>query len=568
MGFDLHHGRGSMRSIGLDIGEYSVKLVELVQNKKIISINQIQEKQLSQNVSVEDKELEVIEFVRAFLASGDYSQARWVLSVKQDQVTTRHKTFPFSDRIKIQKSLAFEMEEDIPFNTDACIFDAKLIKTQGLSSDVLATAAPKTHIEKIISLASNFGVEIHTITVEGLAFANLVEDWESSPPQEPETLNLNESEKPKKYIQIILNIGHKKTLFTAYENNRLIFTRSLFWGSDRLIQEIIKKQEISYIEAVHILHTHGAIILNKENTSFEQAQFSNLLAKGLKDLVRDVQMTAIELQSEFNAEITALHFTGGTSLLPNLGGFLTQHLEIACNPINLLQNFAGSMSSLSSPENAHKIESSFTTAVAIAIESFKKPRNPATNLLKGEFAKQNDRLKIFWQNWGAVTQVGIAALLVLFVWSSFRGTLSTALSDKGDEAIVTQAKNVAKLSKKQANENGLKKYIKENKKKITELNLVSQVAQMNSALDVLKKVSEAAPQKDQVKIDIMSFHIKDDIVQILGYANSPKEVATLSQNLKAISADGIVNTQSPNLSLVPNRTAFNLSFKTDRGLTK
>ncbi|MEQ1723711.1 MAG: pilus assembly protein PilM, partial [Pseudobdellovibrio sp.] len=132
-----------MRSIGLDIGEYSVKLVELVQNKKNVSINQIQEKQLSQNISAVDKELEVIEFVRGFLASGDYNQARWVLAIKQDQATTRYKSFPFSDRIKIQKSLSFEMEEDIPFDTENCVFDAKVVFTQGPTSDVLATAVPK-----------------------------------------------------------------------------------------------------------------------------------------------------------------------------------------------------------------------------------------------------------------------------------------------------------------------------------------------------------------------------------------------------------------------------------------
>lgn len=556
-----------MRSIGLDIGEYSVKLVELIQNKKLVSINQIQEKQLSQNVSPEDKELEVIEFVRAFLSSGDYSQARWILSVKQDQVTTRFKTFPFSDRLKIQKSLSFEMEEDIPFDTDACVFDAKVIQTHGPISDILATAAPKTHIEKIISLAANFGIDIHAITVDGLAFANLIEDWNSPPPELPEILNLNENEKPHKNIQIILNIGHKKTLFTAFENNRLVFTRSLYWGANQLIQEIIKKREISYIEAVHALHTQGAILLNKENVSFEQAQLSSLLTQGLKELVRDIQMTLIELKSEFNAEITALHFTGGTSSLPNLGGFLTQHLEIACNPINLLQHYAGTLSSSSLPQ-AHNIESRFATAVAIAIESFKKPRNPATNLLKGEFAKQNDRLKIFWKNWGSVAQVGVAALFVLFVWSSFRGNFSTSLNEKGEEAVVTQAKNVAKLPKKQANESGLKKYIKENKKKITELKLVSQVAQINSALDILKKVSEAAPPKDQLKVDIMTFQIRDDIVQIVGYASSPKDVTTLSQNLKTVAIDGVVSAQPSNLSPVPNRVAFNLSFKADRGLVK
>src|SRR4051812_10324673 len=108
-----------MRAIGLDIGDYSVKIVELVQNKKNIHINQIQEKALSQNISKADKELEVIEFVRAFASSGDYSQVRWVIAVPQDQVTTRFKSFPFSDRVKIQKSISFEMEEDIPFDTDA-----------------------------------------------------------------------------------------------------------------------------------------------------------------------------------------------------------------------------------------------------------------------------------------------------------------------------------------------------------------------------------------------------------------------------------------------------------------
>jgi|GEM_PF-554823 len=565
-----------MRSIGLDIGEYSVKLVELTQHKKIISINQIQEKLLSQNVSAEDKELEVIEFVRAFLASGDYSQnsaqIRWILAVKQSQATTRYKTFPFSDRTKIQKSLSFEMEEDIPFDADNCVFDAKVIHTQGASADILATAVPKNHVEKVVSLAANFGIEIHAISVDGLAYANLIENWDSPPPEKIDVFNLNDnintSEKTKKNIQIILNIGHQRTLFTAYENNRLIFTRSLFWGGQQLIQEIIKKYEISYVEAVRVLHTQGIIILNNENVSFEQVQLSELLTKAFTDLTRDVQMTLIELQSEFNATITALHFTGGVSSLLNLGAYLTQNFEIPCNPIYLLQNYISSSSSLSSPEQASKAESRFTTAVALALEAYKKSVNPATNFLKGEFAKQNDNLSFFWKKWGPVIQVGIAALFVLLIWTSFRQSFTILLNEKVDMALLTQAKSVARLSKKQANENGVKKYIKENKKKGAELKLVAQVAQMNSALEVLKKISEVAPQKDQIKVDIMTFQVKDDLVQILGYASSLKDVAALTLNLKSISTDGVVNNLPSKLGLVPKRVAFNLSFKSDRGLVK
>ena len=100
------------------------------------------------------------------------------------------------------------------------------------------------------------------------------------------------------------------------------------------------------------------------------------------------------------------------------------------------------------------------------------------------------------------------------------------------------------------------------------MKLVAQVAQINSALEILKKVSESAPSKDQVKIDIMTFQVKDDVVQLLGYASSQKDIMTLTQNLKTVSADGVINTQPPSLGLVPNRVAFNISFKTDRGLVK
>lgn len=557
-----------MRSIGIDIGEYSVKIVELIQNKKTVSINQIQEKVLSNNGSAQDRELETIEFMREFMATQDFSNVRFVMAVRQDKVTSRFKTFPFSDKNKIQKSLSFEMEEDIPFDTDACVFESKLIRTQGPSADVIANAIPKQHVEKIISLAADFGVELHCVSIEGLAFANLVEDWEHTPPDIKNDYVIDEVEKPKKNLQIILNIGHRKTLFTVFEDNRLIFTRSLFWGADQLIQDIVKRFQVPVLDAVKTLQTQGHLLLTKQGASFEQTQLSDLLSKSLRELVRDVQMTVLELQSEFNAEITEIHLTGGLSLLQNLGAFLTQHLEIKCNPVSLLQPYAHSLAALGLSDKSDSIDARFTVALGSALESYKKPRNPAANLLKGDFAKENDRLKILWQQWGSVVQVAAACLVVLFIWSSFRESFSTSLSEKGEEALKAQAKSVAHLPKKQANESGVKKYIRENKKKANELKLISQVAQMNSALEILKKVSDAAPGKEQVKIDLMTFQVKDDVVQMIGYANTPKEVNLLAANLKSLTTNGDVTQAPSNLTSIPNRVAFNLTFKADRGLIK
>lgn len=561
-----------MKAIGIDIGEDSVKIVELVQNKKNLLIQSVFEKKLSPQSSAHDKEIESIEFIRGLFSKVDVTNTFFVMAIRQEKTTIRKKIFPFSDRIKIQKSLSFEMEEDIPFDPDSCIFDFKTIQYIGNSSETLSIAVPKIHIEKIVSLAKDFGINLKIVTLEGFAFANLIEDWWSAPPTAPYSLvNLTENleqnaEKSKQPSEIFLNIGHKKTLLCAKLNGRVVFTRSLMWGADFIIQEIAKRNQLPYIEAQKILQTTASLHLTKSNQNFDEANMAALIEKGLRDLVRDLQMSFLEIESELNSYISTVYFTGGFSQLPHLGAFLTQQLEVACNPINLLSDYIPTALNTTLPQD--KIVSQFTTAVGIAIEAFKKPKNPALQFLKGEFLNQNSFIKTFWNDWGRLVQVGAAAIVVLFFWAHLRESFSIDLGDKGTEAITTQAKSVAKLPKKQANEKGVKKYIADHKKQALEMKALTQFVGMSSALDVLKKISESAPNKDQSQIDVTQLSIIDDQVKISGYANSPREVGLLTTRLMSLSTNNKVSEEPTTLNVIPNRVAFSLSFRTDRGVLK
>ena len=572
-----------MRALGIDIGEDSIKIAEVVQNKKSVYVTAVYEKKLSQQVTAHDREIEAIEYVRSIAPKLDFGSARVVMALKQDKVTVRKKQFPFSDRLKILKSLSFEMEEDIPFDPDLCLFDAKTILTEGLAAHVLAVAAPKTHIEKSLSLAKDFGVEPYTLTVDGIAFANLLEAWDQAPPQYPTAqgpLSFNPDEdvpavettedgtKLGSPITVTLNIGHKKTLLLAQIEGRLVFVRSLMWGSDYIIQEFVRKFQLPYLDAQRMLQNEAALLLSKSNQDFETANTASTIEKSMRDLVRDLQMSFLELQSEFHGEIKNVYLTGGLSLLPNVGSFLTQHLEVACNPVSVLDHLIdqGTIQTNNIPIEA--VKSRFATAVGIAIEAFKKPKNPALQFMKGEFVAENNRLKQFWTDWGLIVKTAAAAVIVFFIWGSFRESMTTTLAEKGDEALSTQAKNVARLPRKQANEKGVKKYISENKKRAQEFKLLSQVASMNSALDVLKKISEVSPDKSQSKIDITQLQISDDNVKIVGYANSPREVTLLNQRLSTMALNKKVTEETPTLPSQPNRVAFSLSLKTDRGLLK
>ncbi len=572
-----------MRALGIDIGEDSIKIAEVVQNKKSIYVQAVYEKKLSQQVTAHDREIEAIEYIRQIAPQLDFASARVVMSLKQDKVTVRKKQFPFADRSKILKSLSFEMEEDIPFDPDLCLFEAKVILTEGLSAHVLAIAAPKTHIEKSLSIAKDFGVDPYTLTVDGIAFANLLEAWDNAPPQFatatgplsftadediPDVEETNSSPAFGSPIQVTLNIGHKRTLLCAQIEGRLVFVRSLMWGADQIISEFMRKFQLPYLEAQRLLQNEAALLLSKTNQDFETANTASTIEKSMRELVRDLQMSFLELQSEFHGNIQNVYLTGGLSLLPNVGAFLTQHLEVPCNPVSLLDHYIDPTTIQTNNIPLESVKSRFATAVGIAIEAFKKPKNPALQFMKGEFVAENNRLKQFWTDWGLIAKTAAAAVIVFFIWGGVRESMTVTLAEKGDEALTTQAKNVARLPRKQANEKGIKKYISDNKKRAQEFKLLSQVAGMNSALDVLKKISEVSPDKSQSKIDIMQLQITDDNVKIVGYANSPREVTLMNQRLATMALNKKVTEETPTLPSQPNRVAFSLSLKTDRGLLK
>ena len=102
----------------------------------------------------------------------------------------------------------------------------------------------------------------------------------------------------------------------------------------------------------------------------------------------------LELQSEMNLQWSKASLTGGGSQLKNLGAFLTQALQIPCNRYRQFEHLATSF------EHSPHLELVSTVAVGLAAEALRRPRNPATNFLKGEFAQQSRFFESLWENWG------------------------------------------------------------------------------------------------------------------------------------------------------------------------
>jgi len=452
------------------------------------------------------------------------------------------------------------LEEDLPFSPENAIYDAKVVSIMGNSAEVLACAAPKNRVSEFLAKMQDAGIEISQLSCEGVALANCWEKWNEPPKVQPSTqIQLEGESRPERSMRVLLNIGHTQTLVCAFEDERLVGVRSILWGGKNLVEALVKKYELPFIEALKVLQTKAFVLLNQENVSYDQIVFSDTITESVRDLARDIQMTMLEFQSEFNGHVASISLSGGVSSVQNLHAYLTQQLEVPVNAVHILSgNFTTSF------DVSPLADLNCGIALGLAIEGLKKPRNPALNFMKGEFQKQNRKYLELWQKWGSLAKVAAAAFVIFTIFSLIREQISSSLTDRSAEALKIQAKAVAKLPAKQSNDSGVKKFLKDQHQRSQDIKEVQSLARMNSALDILRKISDATPGKNNISLSVRHVSIQNNRVEIEGSVNRPQDVTALQSSLSGLSLNGKVETIR-NSGQVRTGVPFAFGFNVDRG---
>lgn len=551
-----------MKTVGIDIGSYSIKVVEVAGSKNGIQIVDFYEHVLGQNPA-HDAQLEIVEFLRGLAEKYDPAKTKIICGLRQERVSVRTKLFPFADKIKILKSLPFELEEEVPFATEDAIFDNKIIRTRGKLTETLAVATPKQRVREVLSLFKDTGLELSILSPEALAFANCSENWSSAPLTDANFRIEEAPTKELKHVQVQLILGHTKTIVCVFENQKIIDIRTILWGGKLISEAIAAKYEIPLVEAIKELNNKGFVLPSKDSASYDQIVFSDVIMSVLKELGKELQITLIEIKADLNAVVEKIEVTGGVANIKNISAVLTQMTDHPVNRLETLRLFSNL------PFEVSKIsESKIGIALGLAIEGFKKPRNPAVNFLRQEFAKQVNAAMVFWKNWGSTLQLAGAAFVVFYLFAAFRESSTEALIQKADVALKAQGKSVAQLSGKQNNEAGVKKYIKEKKKQILDAKVLSRFLQMNSAIEIVKKITESSPSREQIQMSVKNLKIQGDIVFIEGIVGKLTDVATLQQALAGAASDGKVAVSQATIKAPQNMFAFSFSFKVDRGVSQ
>ncbi|MGZ3721422.1 MAG: pilus assembly protein PilM [Bdellovibrionales bacterium] len=544
-----------MMSVGVDIGSYSIKVAEVESTSKSYVIRRVFEFPLSLDLT-KDKKIEIIDTLRTLFQQYDFERTHFVFAVPQKSVSLRLLNFPFRERFKVQRATASQLEDDLPFSQEDAVFDTKIVRYSGKSADVLAMAVPKERVADVLGLANDCGVQPHIVSAESIGLANLFERWSDPPPEIPPVTQ--EIPAPRAG-EIVLNIGHLTSQLMVYAEGMMIAVRPIDWGAKNMADAIAAKYSLNYIQAMRELQLKGFLLLEKGQGTKEQLMFSQTIEKSVQDLVSLMRLKMLELQSELNLQWSKALMLGGGSQLKNLGAYLTQSFEI---PFNRYKQFEHHPAV--SFETNSQIEATCGVAVGLAIEALKRPRNPATNFLKGEFAQQSDFIKSLWERWGYTAQLAGAAFLILMVYGITRDSLSVRLLEESDRVLKMQAEAIAGLKGKRAGIENVRKFINNIDKETKNRKQAEKVTHINSALDILNVVSAALPPGAQLPLEIKRVQIDNETAEIHGYTNGPADVGRIQQVLQKLSQNGKADVVPLKIPPPPGKTGFAFKIHVNR----
>lgn len=551
-----------MISIGVDIGRSSIKVAEVESLTRGFAFKRFLELPLS-NDPTKDKKIEIIDHLRNLAAQYSQSEVQFVFGLPQEMVSQRFLSFPFRERHKILKIVPFELEDDVPMNLGDSIFDAKIVRYRKKFADVLALAALKEDIQDQLDLIRDGGCPVSVLSAQGLALSNLMEKWYLPPPEaEGSSLAISADEEEtqisaEKSGEILLDLGHTSSRVLFYEEGLLVAIRNIDWGGQSVSQALASKYSLNPLQARKEMEKKAFILLDKERAQSDQITFSETIESSLQPLVNQLRLSLLEVQSQFHLKWIRAHLVGGPSQIKGLGPYLTRQLEI---PFNNFHHFQLLSDVRFEADGAQEMVCA--TSLGLALEGLKKPRNPAVNFLRGEFAVQSKALQQLWERWSYTATLCGVAFVAFFIYSSLRVSFMDEAVLESDVVLKRQAQTIANKRGAEASPSRLRRFLNQHKKEVQARDRARQLMNLKTPLDFVNALSQDLPSG--AGLEIKHLFISEDFLEVHGDVNSKPVVAQVQSVLKSLSQNNQVTPVRLKTPVDSGKVGFSYRIRIDR----
>ncbi len=482
--------------IGLDIGSYSIKAIEVVNTFKSYEVVNFYETVIP---NLEGVPLDAIVPIcmEQLFSEHNLTADRIITAMPGQFISSRVLSFSFNDPRKIASSIPVELEEFVPFNMDDMIVDHQVLGVSKGKTMALAVMTRKAFLRNFLDLLSRVNIDPKLIDVDSLAFYNLCP-----------TLNV-----PPEECFAFVDIGNEKTSVCIVKDGVLRMFRSINLGGRYITDFLARDLECSFHEAQRWKHDVSTVMHSgnmNEAMSEEQRRVAECITLATNAIVKELGRTFYAYKSMDKEPISRMIISGGTSKIHGLEQFLSEQLEIP------VEGFRLQRTNISINEALETKQAILPQSLAIGLRAVTNlKQHSQINLRRGEFAYVQN-YEVIMKAAGKTFRLLSVVLVLLLISYVTKYYFFSQQIEKVKQQYIQEYASVFPEARKKANdkkttfvkirsdaEKKLRQGIKDKQAAIEEFTTATTES---SALRALKDISDSLPK--EVKIDVTEFDFR------------------------------------------------------------
>jgi type IV pilus assembly protein PilM len=548
--------------IGLDIGSYSIKAVEIVNSFKSYEITNFYEVVIPQGDDV-SPDILIPQCMEQLFKENNLQADRILTAMPGQYISSRIVSLGFSDPRKIETAVYAEVEDAVPFNLDDMILDHQILGQVNGKTMVMVVMTRKNFLRSFLEHLQRVNIDPKLVDVDSLAFYNLAPHMRLQPDE----------------CVALVDIGHEKTSVCVVQNGILKMFRSINLGGAFLTDFLSRDLEADTKTAQELKHRVSRVVSEADpglDLSLEDRLIAERMTLATNAIVKELGRTFYAFKTWDKTEISRIFLSGGTSRIQGLCAYLTEQLGFPVDLNRLEQSELKIASHLQS--QIHVIPQGVAVGLRAVLTAKKASQ---INLRKDEFAYVQNYEQVMRAAGliGRVVGLALALLMVSYgIKQFFYGRQITALEAEYMQEVASIGKKkptgaVAFTKFRADTKSQLDKDIKARREAVTQFEAN---ASRSMPLMALADLSAAIPRT--VKVDITEFSFASSAtadggkIKLAGETDGYSSVESIKESLKKVpSMQDLEEKQSTGKPGTDNKIIqflFNMTFTPNSAFTK
>jgi general secretion pathway protein L len=403
--------------LGLDLGAHAVKAVLVESTYRGYTILDAARVEVAPADAAEPAPLLARQAtaVEALLAARAWRVDTALAAVPGAAVASHLVTLPFVDPRRIEQTVAFEVEGQIPFELDDVAWDWQPLGVRDGKTDLLVGVVRKDEVAALLAALGSAGVDPRAVVPAGVAYAALLAPGAAGAAGEAPAAAADGTAPP----QLVVDVGAERTSICVAGAAGCEAARTFAFGAAHLARAVARELGLPEAEGAAIVAASGGGPAVPEGLAAVAAdpRVGDALRRAIAPLVRELRATLRAWRARVGPRPAGrLLLAGEVARLPVLAETLAPEVEGSVAPFAVSGPAAARLGPAEAP--------GYALALALALRGHAGSRAPRLNLRRGALAFTRD----FEHLKGKVARLGVYAAVVMLLAIASAGVKVFALS--------------------------------------------------------------------------------------------------------------------------------------------